>query len=133
MNNRVDWEELRQGYNRIYKTDFPTVRNLMVTLYEKYGSITKLSEILGVSFPTVSKELKRYTTLKKRGGNNREGVKNKKFMNIPPERMATMTKLEIANECDMSIQYVELLIRKTKRKFVRTYNNTRYKENRHGA
>jgi len=127
MNHKIDWEDLLKGYNRIYKANFKSVKHLLTFLYKKDGSIRKISKTLGVSFPTVSKKLKEFTQIKGKGGNNRKPKKSILFLNIPEERMSKMTRLEIARECNMSIQYVDVLLRKNNRKLFSTVrNNTRH-------
>lgn len=48
-NERIDWEELRIGYNRIYKTDYATPQQMVAGLYSQEWTLQKVGDILGIS------------------------------------------------------------------------------------
>lgn len=113
----IDWEDLRKGYNRIYKRRYVTVKDMLNSLYKKEQSLTKLSNILGPSIPTISTKLKSLEIkVNGHGGKNHKPIKKTKFLNIPDERLAKMSKIEIMNETGLSRSYLEILISRYKRK-----------------
>ena len=122
----IDWEELRLAYNRMFKTNHKTVSAMIIKVYKDNGSLTRASELLGVSRTTLGNKLRYITKLKSKGGNNHVGTKKKLFLDISVEKMKNMTKLEIAKECNMSIQYASKLIRDHNRSFIRVLNGSKY-------
>jgi hypothetical protein len=58
-NEKIDWEALRQGYNRIYKTSYKTVTEMLTSLYAKEKTLVKSGDVLGVSSTTVGDEMRR--------------------------------------------------------------------------
>jgi len=123
----IDWEDLRKGYNFRFKTEHETVKSMVVELYTDTKSLTEASEILGVSRPIFGRKVKLYMSVQERGGSNHTGVIVRAFLDIPPERMANMTKLEIMEACgNSSSTYTGKLIKEHKRSFKKVLNNGRY-------
>jgi len=52
-NESIDWDDLRKGYNRIYKTNHRTVKIFLSKVYKSNPSVHKVGEILGVSHTVV--------------------------------------------------------------------------------
>lgn len=40
-NQKINWDELRIGYNRIYKTNYKTVKAFLSSIYEKHQTLIK--------------------------------------------------------------------------------------------
>jgi hypothetical protein len=119
MSYTTDWEDLRIGYNRIYKKQYKTVKEMMESLYENTKSSTKMARILGVTAPTISTKLAVLgIKVNPKGGKNHYPEKASRFLNIPPERMEKMTKTEIMREIGASKRYVEKLAIVYKRKYL---------------
>jgi len=128
----IDWELLRIGYNDRFKTEHKTVKDMVIELYQDTKSLTEASEILGVSRPIFKNKVKKYVTIQKRGGKNHKGTINRAFLSILPEKMATMTKLEIMEACgNSSDQYTGKLIKKHNRSFKKVLNNSIYNRRSH--
>jgi len=124
----IDWEDLRRGYNHMFKTEHRTVRDMVLELYQDTKSLSKSSEILGVSRPTFGKKVRMYgIIIEGKGGKNHKGVICRKFLEISAEKMATMTKLEIMEACgNSSDTYTGKLIKKHNRSFKKVLNNGRH-------
>lgn len=52
-NDRINWDDLRMGYNRIYKTCFTNNKEFLTTVYKIKPSVHKIGKILGVAHTTV--------------------------------------------------------------------------------
>lgn len=114
MPKAIDWEELRIGYNRIYKTDYTTVKEMLIGLMYKIGSNVKISCNLGIDRCTLTKKMleigiyHQYTW-----GQGRyypgPGVEIRK---IKKEDLRQMTPKEIAYRIKTSPNYVYELLKK---------------------
>ena len=56
--NRLDWEELKEGWNARYETAFKNVKALLASLYKEPGEM-RASELLGVSANAFGSEMQR--------------------------------------------------------------------------
>ena len=59
MCEKIDWKDLRQGYNRIKKTCHTTVTDMLKNLYAEQKTLERVGDILGVSGQSVHDEMKR--------------------------------------------------------------------------
>lgn len=55
---QLDWTDLRKGYNRIYHTNYRTVKIFLTKVYKANPSVHKVGEILGVSHTAVLDKMK---------------------------------------------------------------------------
>ena len=93
----IDWNELVEGYGRMYGFLFKDPEDMIVSLYRKEKSLRIVSDTLGVSAQTLS------NFLKKRGhvlnlpgrGYKRESRYKDSFLAIPFKEMEKMTNKEI--------------------------------------
>ena len=123
----IYWEDLRIGYNRIFKTNHKTVKDLVLKMYKEHKSLHKCADILGVSRAAFSNKLKYFNlSLNKKGGDNNPGVKKALFLAISPERMKMMTILQVSKACNFTTSsYIYKLKKRYNRKTRRVLNNGR--------
>lgn len=50
---QIDWTDLRKGYNRIYHTNYRTVKIFLTKVYKINPSVHKVGEILGLSHTAI--------------------------------------------------------------------------------
>lgn len=114
----IIWEELLKGYNRIYKKNYKTVKSMLSGLYSQTKSLTQVSDLLGVSRPSLSTKMKKLgIEVKGKGGDNSIGEKRVLFLKISPEEMKEMTWLEISKRCkNASHSYIKHLAKRYNRK-----------------
>lgn len=55
---KVDWDELKTFYNRIFETKFANRRSFLKSGYKKFGSLKEFSCKLGISRETLRKQLR---------------------------------------------------------------------------
>jgi hypothetical protein len=55
----IDWDDLLEGYNRIYGTNFNTPQKMVEVLYSKEETLLKAGDILGVAGVTVGTYMKK--------------------------------------------------------------------------
>ena len=125
MGNKIDWEELVQGYNRIKKKDCKDTEEMLEDLFTTHTR-EEASAVLGVSTDTITRKvraIREANTLLLPG--NRFTIK-KRFQQISPEKMEQMTKLEIAEELGCADKYVGVLAREFNRDFIRVLNGGVY-------
>jgi hypothetical protein len=84
LSNAIDWEDLKNTYNQMRKTNFKTAEEWITSLYNKHNKfISPLAEELGIGFDTAKAYLQKIDIWerKPRGGNNYKNrpVGKKKF------------------------------------------------------
>ena len=126
----INWNELTEGYNRIYNTSFESDVEMFIILLRDL-SPKKIADILGVS--TIYKRLDFLgieRSHKRGGANNINGKKEMAFLAIPENHMINMTIEKIAKETEATSQYCYYLTRKHNRRY-KTYRIRRksYVEN----
>jgi hypothetical protein len=125
MASRIDWDEMVSGYNRIKKKDCKDTAEMFEDLFTTHTR-EEASTVLGVSTDTITRKvrvIREANALLLPG--NRFTIK-KRFQQIPPEKMAQMTKLEIAVELGCADKYVGILAKEFKRDFIRVLNGGIY-------
>jgi hypothetical protein len=130
-NNKIDWEDFKDTYNQMHKTEFKTAEEWITFLYNKHDKfVSPLSKELGVSFVAVTAYLKRINIWerKSKGGNNYKnrpvGKKEILFLNIPEKTMKDLTKFQICARCTLSKHRCTKLISKHKRKYTKSYGDS---------
>ena len=113
----IDWNELTEGYNKMYDTSFESDVE-MFTILLKDLSPKKIANILGVS--TIYNRLDFLgieRSHKSSGMNNINGDKEATFLAITEECMTKMTIKEIVKEAEATSQYCYSLTRKHNRSY----------------
>ena len=97
----IDWQDIAQGYNDRYGTDFD-VPGMLADAYRRFGSATMCGESLGVAKRSfVMKMHEHNIPMKLPGG--REGPSTKQLLSrINPKTIACMSVAEIANDIGRS-------------------------------
>lgn len=114
-NTRINWTDLMQAYNRQKKTDYQSVKTWLTQTYEQNRkSMSHLSRVLGVSPAPLFTEFRALGIPTR--GRNTSGTAL--FLSIPEERMATMTKVDIARETGLGVSTVGSLLSLYKRRYV---------------
>ena len=112
MSDNIDFEELRIGYNRIYKTSHKTVKDFLRSAYEKTPHLKKLEKALGVSHPTIRKEMVRLGLPRQKKGHR--GLPNGLIKINELDGVSEMTCIEIASRIELSFQYTWWLLKRYK-------------------
>jgi hypothetical protein len=115
--NQIDWEDLRQGYNRIKKTSHQTVTAMLTSLYAKEQTLIKTgdvlgvsSDVLGVSSQTVCNEMVRLNISRLPSGHRGKPKCVKAIRAISD--VSQMTALQIAKAVEFSRSYVTICLQK---------------------
>lgn len=111
-NRAIDFDELRIGYNRIFKTNYRNRKTFMRAIYKKTPNLKKIAKILGVSHPAVRKEMIFWDLPRQKKGHRGlpDGlIKIKKL-----EGLSEMTCTEISKAIDLSFQYTWWLLKEHK-------------------
>ena len=126
MGNRISWDELRIGYNRMKNTNYATVASFMTAVL-KENTYEETADILGISTDTITRKRRAFLKI----GVDIRNYKpiREKFENIPAKRMVLMTKREISEEINCSLKYVEIMARRCNREFIRVRNGGIYYAN----
>jgi hypothetical protein len=125
MPAKIDWDDLRIGYNRIYKTEFKTVTIFLKTVLEN-DTYADVSRRLGVSIDTIRRKRREIREQENVEILTRQTSVRNRFKFFTPEQTANMTKLEIAEELGCSCKCVEMLAREFKRQYIRVLNGGVY-------
>jgi transcriptional regulator with XRE-family HTH domain len=122
--NFVNWDSLKETYNRMHNTQYKTSKEWVIELYNKHKKyVSPVSEELGVSFNTVSKYLDGLGVLerKPKGGNNYinrpMGKKEQLFLGITEKTMLELTRKQVMERCGIS----HTTFNKLAKKYGRTY------------
>jgi len=121
---RVDFEELRTGYNRIYDTNYGTVKSLLGGMYNNDPNVKKIARTLGISHTTVRAEMVRQgiKLLPQCNRGDSKGLRDIKAL----EDLSAMTCEDIASILGYSPQYVGSLLNKNNI----TYTRRKYSKRR---
>ena len=110
----IDWEELVDGYNRIYNTSFGSEEEMYRALYPKI-TLLKLSDILGVSKQTLYSrfDLYKISRQRERGGkNNSPGPKTKLLLAMDKSELSELTTIQIAKIVGMSPSHCFIILKR---------------------
>lgn len=108
--NQIDWEDIRQGYNRIKKTKHKTVKSMLTSLYAKELTLVKAGEILGPSSQTIQSKMKELGIPRLPKG-HRGKTKCVKAIRAISD-VSQMTALQIAKAVEFSRSYVTICLQK---------------------
>lgn len=107
-NAKIDWDELRIGYNRMYNTTYPTAPDMVAGVYEELLTLQKVGDILGVSRKTVEKYMQRWDIKRYKKGHRGHSLFQDLYRGInTPDQY---TPKELADMVGCSISYVYRLI-----------------------
>lgn len=107
----IDFEELRVGYNRMYKTSYRTVKAFLYGIYKETPNLKKIAKILGVSHPVVRIEMTRLGLPRQKKGHR--GLPNG-LIKIKELDVHEMTCTEISKAIELSFQYTWWLLKEYK-------------------
>jgi len=110
---KIDFEELRIGYNRIYGTDYRTVKSLLAGMYKDEPNVKKIARILGVSYTTARLEVAKQNieVLPQFNRGDSKGLRDLKNLGRKKD-LSAMTGEEIASILGYSLQYTGSLLNK---------------------
>ncbi len=111
--HQIDWDDLRVGWNMRNGKKWTSTKQWLGYLYRRKPNIHAMAKMLGVSDSALSKRLRDDGIIETKRGPSGKQI----FVSIPEERMATMTKLEIARETGLSVGTVESLIYRHGRRY----------------
>lgn len=57
----VDWNEILDGYNRIYHTDFETAKDMVGSVYKAKKTLVKTGDVFGLSGQTIHKYMRQWS------------------------------------------------------------------------
>lgn len=114
---RIDFEELRTGYNRIYDTDYRTVKSLLLGLYNDDPNVKKIAGTLGVSHVTLRSEMTRQGVKLLPKGHRGEPKALRDIRALGD--VSEMTCDDIAFRVGFSSQYVGMLLNENKIAYLR--------------
>lgn len=117
---KTDWEEIREGYNRKFKTNCITVEAMFKDLLDKDKSCSDIAKILGFDKKTI---IKKMTALGVRSISNLETTTDTprhsrhskvyhKLLRISPEELKEMTLKEISYVVGHSFEYTRKVLRR---------------------
>ena len=110
---QIDWEDLLEGYNRIFKTNYRTVKTFLAKVYKANPSIHKVGKILGVSHTTVLDKMQELDIPLLRRGHRGKSKFQERYRAI--ENVETLKPTEIAKIIGCSVTYVYALVKTVKR------------------
>jgi hypothetical protein len=110
----IDWEELVDGYNRMYDTSFGSEEEMYRTLYPKI-TLLALGNMLGVSKHTLYARFDLYGISRQRnrgGNNNSPGPKTKLLLAMDKSELAELTVIEIGKMLEISPSHCFLMLKR---------------------
>lgn len=110
MCEKIDWEDLRIGVNRIFGTNHKTVTDMLENLYAEQKTLEKVGDILGVSGQTVHSEMERLGIPRLPKGHR--GMPKCLRLIYDLENTANLTYPEIAKAINFSASRVYFLLHK---------------------
>lgn len=109
MYEYIDIEDLREGYNRIYSTNYETIPLFLAAVYKKYKTLEKAGDCLGISAQTMFKYMKRFDIHRLPKGHRKPSPCLRKILDIGDD-ITNMTYLEIVKATGCSIGRVTVLL-----------------------
>jgi predicted DNA-binding protein YlxM (UPF0122 family) len=110
MCEKIWWQDLLEGYNRIYSKRYKTVAEMLKNLYAEQKTLEKTGDILGVSGQTVHDEMKRLNIPRLPKGHRGMPKCLRAIYNL--EDTADLTYPEIAKAINFSASRVYFLLHK---------------------
>jgi len=107
-NRPIDFEDLLDGYNRIYKTSYKNIKDFLRSVYKKTPNLKKLEGILGVSHTTIRTEMIFWGLPRQKKGHR--GLPNG-LIKIKELDVSEMTCTEISKAIELSFQYTWWLLK----------------------
>ena len=119
MSEKIDWEEMRQGYNRKMKTNYKYIPEFISTACDKYG-IAEFAYILGISPSSIDRIRSAMKLTKNSSPNFR--TKRKIFLQFAEKQdTSKFTALEMSKKLDISRTYIYAICKKEKFLFKNGY------------
>jgi len=112
----INWNELRKGYNRIYKTNYHSVKSFLSGIYIQTPNLKKISKILGVSHPSIRTEMVRLNIPRLPKGHRGDPKALKAIKAI--ENISELTCRKIATQTGYCWGYVWFILNKYQIKHV---------------
>ena len=110
---QIDWDDLRDGYNRIYKKKHSTVKIFIKNVYKENTSIHRSAEMLGVSHITFLKKMKKLNLPRLIKGHRGKTIFQERYRAI--ENRESLRYSEIAKIVGCSDGYVYHLEKSVKK------------------
>ena len=109
-NEKIDWEDLRQGFNRIKKTCHTTVTEMLTSLYAKERTLIKAGKVLGVSSQTVCTKMHDLKIPLLPAGHRGKSKCIRAILALGD--VSQMTAMQVAKALDFSRAYVAVCLQK---------------------
>jgi|GEM_PF-2344578 len=100
--NSIDWDDLRQGYNRIYKTNHSTVRIFLSQLYKDKKSAKAIGRILGVSYSVVLNKMRELDIARNKKGHRGKSVYQERYRAIKNKEDLSLPEIARIVKCTVS-------------------------------
>lgn len=110
MCEKIDWEWLLEAFNRIKKTDYKTVTDMLKNLYAKEKTLEKAGEVLGVSGQTVGDKMRDLNIPRLPKGHRGKSKCVRAILALGD--VSQMSTMEIAKAIDFSRCYVTVCLQK---------------------
>ena len=112
----IDWDLMRENWNKDYKTEFQDIKEFLGSLYKKYKSCPKIADILIVSPYSVNRALRKNGIKLLDKGHRFPSPKQKTILDMDCVGMAINEIVEITG---LTSQYVWMLLRRFKKEYKR--------------
>lgn len=109
-NEKIDWEDLRQGFNRIYKTSYKTVTEMLTSLYAQEKTLVRAGKVLGPSSQTIRDKMKELNILRLPKGHRGKSKCIRDILSLGD--VSQMSTFEIAKAIEFSRSYVIVCLQK---------------------
>ena len=119
----MPWDEFLVFYNKRENTDYGTVKEWLLALYEEADwCVNPVADLIGVSNDTMTRKLKKLELWQKNGfkiNDHRKklGDKEKIYLGIPDSVLAELTKKQIIERCGCHIDTFTKMHRKYQRPY----------------
>lgn len=110
---KIDWEDLRKGYNRIYSTDFSSPQAMVADIYDHELTLRKVADILGLAKETVGKYMQLHDLPRLKKGHRGSSLFYLLYKKI--ENSEKYTSKELADMVGCSVSYIYNLRQKRKK------------------
>jgi len=111
--NITNWNYILEAYNMEKEVHYKNIGLLLINLYRKIKSTSKMDKILGVSETTIMKKLRSYNIpIQKKGGEYlSKALKKRKFLAISEDELRNMQIDEIMESVGCSESYTHHLLK----------------------
>jgi len=103
VNNKIDWEDLRLGYNRIYHTNYKTPEEMISKMYAADPVLEHIGEVLGVSGQSVGEKMRKEGLPRKPKGHRGQSKYQIAYRKI--ENPEKLNQKEISEKTGCSLCY----------------------------